>query len=353
MPNRFSQPYEHGFIRQGSVLVGAPEFHRATDKVHQAHSFVVLGHINPDADAIGSVSAVVAGLRQIGKDAMGMIGQPQPIDPMLESIPGASDIQVGEQLPDAEVIIVVDCGSSNRLGLVEQAVLARESDIILIDHHSSNFGCAGINLIDYQAESTTTVIRQWFYDLGISVDPLIAHALYAGLLTDTSGFRWGRPVMHELAQELVNTGLDIRTIGNQLFGGLSTSDLQLIGSILSSLRIVESDCHRIAVAVAPYSAVSQMNPHAVESVAEHVRGVSDADIGVVIKEYHPGFYGVSLRSDTVDVSVLARNLGGGGHLRSAGFTKERMSADAITAEIVAEASTFCPLLGKHQESPTL
>ena len=96
-----------------------------------------------------------------------------------------------------------------------------------------------------------------------------------------------------------------------------------------------------------------MNPHAVESVAEHVRGVSDADIGVVIKEYHPGFYGVSLRSDTVDVSILARNLGGGGHLRSAGFTKERMSADAITAEIVAEASTFCPLLGKHQESPTL
>lgn len=353
MSNRFSQPYGHGFIQQGAVLVGTPEFRRATERVLAAQTFVVVGHINPDADAIGSVSAVVAGLRQIGKEPIGMIGQPQPFDRSLESIPGADEIIVGENLPEAEVIIVVDCGSSNRLGSVEDAVLTRESDVILIDHHSSNCGCAGINLIDYQAESTTTVIRQWFYDLGVSIDQPIAHALYAGLLTDTAGFRWGRPAMHELAQELVNTNLDIRTIGNQLFGGLSTNDLRLIGSILSSLHIVESDCHRIAVAVAPYKIVSQMNPQAVESVAEHVRGVSDADIGVVIKEYHPCFYGVSLRSDTVDVSILARNLGGGGHLRSAGFTRDKVTSEEITAEIVAEASNFCPLLGKHQESPTL
>ncbi len=352
MANRFSQAHAHGFVH-GGLISGQPEYQRATERVKAAQSFVVIGHINPDADAIGSVSAVVAGLKQLGKTACGIIGQPQPFDRSLCEIPGAKDIHVGGVLPPAEVLIVVDCGSSNRLGLLEEEVLMRETDVILIDHHSSNHGCAGINLIDYQAESTTTVIRSWFHDLGVVIDQPLAHDLYAGLLTDTSGFRWGRPVMHELAQELVNTGLDIRTIGNQLFGGLSTKDLKLIGTILSSLHIVESDCHRIAVAVAPYETVCQMNPQAVESVAEHVRGVIDADIGVVIKEYHPGFHGISLRSDTVDVSVLARNLGGGGHLRSAGFTVDGLSATEITERITAEASSFCPLLGKHQESPIL
>lgn len=228
--------------------------------------------------------------------------------------------------------------------------MRRESDVILIDHHASNLGCQGINLIDYTAESSTTIIRQWFDHLGVALTQDIAHCLYVGLLTDTGGFRWGRPVMHALAQELVNTGLDIRTIGNQMFDGLSFSDLTMIGKVLSSLEIHRSDCHDIAFAFATHDVIAGHSLHAVESIADYVRGMKNIDISVVIKEYQPGFAGVSLRSDTIDVSELAHYLGGGGHLRAAGFTCSGTIAE-ITANIISAANKSCPVLYQNQEAP--
>lgn len=327
-----------------------PQWSAATARVQQHQRFVVVGHITPDADDIGSVCAVVAGLRQLGKEAVGAIGQTLMMDDALLTIPGADEVQLTEQLPPCDTIIVVDCGSPSRMGVLEQAVMQRETDVILIDHHASNTGYRGINLIDYTAESTTTIIRQWFHYLGVELTKDIAHGLYTGLLTDTGGFRWGRPAMHALAQELVNTGLDIRTIGNQMFDGLSISDLTMIGKVLSSLEVRQSDCHQIVFACATYDVIHGHSIHAVESIADYVRGMRDIDISVIIKEYEPGFAGVSLRSDFVDVSELARYLGGGGHLRSAGFTCMG-SIEEITNSIISAANQSCPVLRKNQETP--
>ncbi|MDF5819911.1 bifunctional oligoribonuclease/PAP phosphatase NrnA [Corynebacterium felinum] len=329
---------------------GEPDWEEATRRTLASRRFCVVGHRHPDADAIGSVCALLHILDQLGKDAVGIIGQSEPIDPALLTIPGADRIQLADSLPECDVIFVVDCGSSSRMGLVEDAVMAREQDVILIDHHASNSGCRGINLIDYEAESTTTVIWQWLDHLGVSIDQPMAHALYVGLLTDTHGFRWGRPSMHSMAKELVDTGLDIRTIGNQMFSGFSIADLKVMGTVLSQLSIVRSQCHDIAVAVVDYSMVSQASPSAVEALADYIKGVQDTDFAVVIKEYEPGLHGISLRSDTVDVSQLARNLGGGGHLRSAGF-KVVAPVDEIIAAIIEQASRSCVVLRKNQETP--
>jgi len=331
-------------------VTGEPQWDDATAWVHENHRFAVIGHITPDADDVGSMCAMIAGLHQLGKEAVGLIGQSLPLDDSLLTIPGAEDILVTDELPPCDAIIVVDCGSSARMGALEEAVMRRESNVILIDHHASNLGCQGINLIDYTAESSTTIIRQWFEHLGVEITQNIAHCLYVGLLTDTGGFRWGRPVMHALAQELVNTGLDIRTIGNQMFDGLSFSDLTMIGKVLSSLEIHRSDCHEIAFAFATHDVIAGHSLHAVESIADYVRGMKNIDISVVIKEYQPGFAGVSLRSDTIDVSELAHYLGGGGHLRAAGFTCSGTIAE-ITANIISAANKSCPVLHQNQEAP--
>ncbi|AKK06176.1 exopolyphosphatase-like enzyme [Corynebacterium mustelae] len=324
--------------------VDTVDWAEATAKVRGNSSFCVVGHHTPDADAIGSVTALVKALTSLGKTAVGVIGQTEPIDTTLMTIPGADQIQlVAGDLPECEVIIVVDCGSASRLGTVIDAVVARITDVILIDHHASNPGCGGINVIDYRAESTTTILWQWFCALGVEIDSDIAHGLYAGLLTDTQGFRWGRPVMHEMAKQLVDTGLDIRAIGNQLFGGFSVTDLKIIGTVLAQLSVVHSQCHTIAVAEISYEKAQQASVGAVESIAEMIKGINEADICVVIKEYEPGFHGVSLRSDTVDVSTLAQALGGGGHLRSAGFRLEA-HASHIVRLIVEQASQYCPTL---------
>lgn len=322
-------------------------FDRASAAVREATTCQVVGHINPDADAIGAVCAVVAGLRQCGVAAGGFIGQSHAVAEELLSIPGAEEITVAEQpLPPGEVTIIVDCGALSRTGYHEQEILRRIADnperVILIDHHASNPGIDGINLLDVGAESTTTVIYEWMSQLGVVVDRKIAHALYAGLLTDTGGFRWGRPRMHTMASELVSYGLDIRGISSTLFGGMATEDLRAIGGVMANLRLVSSDCHRLVVATVDHRLTQQIDHSSIEKIADFLRGVPDADIAVVLKEYTPGAFTVSFRSHTMDVSALAKPLGGGGHLRASGATLTG-TAEEVIQQIIETASGTCPV----------
>ena len=128
-------------MQDQSVVVtsvpGEPQWDAATAWVRENHRFAVIGHITPDADDVGSMCAMIAGLHQLGKEAVGLIGQSLPLDDSLLTIPGAENILVTDELPPCDAIIVVDCGSSARMGALEEAVMRRESDVILIDHHAS------------------------------------------------------------------------------------------------------------------------------------------------------------------------------------------------------------------------
>jgi hypothetical protein len=106
-------------------VTGEPQWDDATAWVHENHRFAVIGHITPDADDVGSMCAMIAGLHQLGKEAVGLIGQSLPLDDSLLTIPGAEDILVTDELPPCDAIIVVDCGSSARMGALEEAVMRR------------------------------------------------------------------------------------------------------------------------------------------------------------------------------------------------------------------------------------
>nr|WP_246846870.1 bifunctional oligoribonuclease/PAP phosphatase NrnA [Corynebacterium sp. sy039] len=297
-----------------------PALTAASQAIIHAHKIVVVGHVNPDADAIGSACALVRVLENMGKQAQAVIGQRHLLDTELMHIPGATEVALADRLPEHDLVIVVDCGASSRTGTLQPEILAHPERVILIDHHTSNLGFGGINLIDRDAESTTTVLYDWFRFLDIAIDRDIAYALYSGLATDTGGFRWGRAKMHMLAQELVDTGIDIRRISRELFDGGTIADLKMIGSVLQNLTSYDIEQTRIVIAVAAYDIIAGHAQAPVEKIADMVRGLSDTDIVVVLKEYAPGDWTVSLRSHTIDVSRIAKIFGGGGHLRSAGFS---------------------------------
>lgn len=314
-------------------------FIAATELVDKASTVNVIGHINPDADAIGSVCAVLNLLNQLGKTGRGFIGQDHPIDQGLRTIPGAENIQLARALPPADVNIVVDCGASSRTGYFEQALLADQSAVIVVDHHETNPGFGGVDMIDRQAAATTCVLREWFRHFDIELTKDLAHALYAGLATDTSGFRWGRPKMHATALELVNTGLDIPAISAQLFDDSSVSDLIMIGRVLRKLRTYELRGLTVVVAMAKHSRIEGHGHAAVERIAGMIRGADDGDIYVVFKEYTPGEFTVSLRADRHNVSQVAKALGGGGHLHASGYTTVG-DEESVTREILDTIAQF-------------
>lgn len=321
-------------------------FHDASDLVLQAKSICVVGHLRPDADAIGSVSATVAAVKQLGKSAFGAIGQIEPMPQNLYTIPGAEEILFTESLPEADLIIVVDCGSVERTGVFEQEILNRKDNVLVVDHHATNPGFGVVNLIDVEAESTTTILYDWFDSMSVQITPAIAHGLYAGLLTDTGCFRWGRPVMHDMAKELMDFGLDIKRISSELLDQTSMDDLRLVGQIISRIELLEAGPYTLAVLVADYETIKGRSRAVVEGLIEMVRSVDGADFGAVFKEYEPGVYTVSLRSSNLSVAALAVHFGGGGHVPAAGYTVRGSEIEALDTLIDATVT-----LGESLRSP--
>ncbi|BAU96316.1 exopolyphosphatase [Corynebacterium suranareeae] len=311
------------------------QFHAASDLVETAHTIGVIGHLRPDADAIGSVASTVAALKQLGKEVFGAIGQVDPMTENLLTIPGAAEIIFGETLPDADLYIVVDCGSIERTGAFESFIVDNSDKVLVVDHHATNPGFGTINLIDVDAESTTTILYDWFDAMSIQITPDIAHGLYAGLLTDTGCFRWGRPVMHDMAKELMEFGLDIRSISAELLDQTSVDDLRLVGQIVSKIELKEAGPYTLAVLIADFDTINGRSRAVVEGLIEMVRAVDGADFGAVFKEYERGVYTVSLRSSHLSVASLAVHLGGGGHIPAAGYTARGSEIEALDTLIEA------------------
>lgn len=295
---------------------------RGQDKV------AVIAHIKPDADAIGSACALARGLRQIGIDAKAYIGQPLPHPANMRTIPGVEEIHYGESLLDDTFLVTVDCASIDRTGSYQRVIEADPSRVLVIDHHATNPGFGGANLIE-EAESTTTLIRQLFRHLGVELDYELAYALYAGLVTDTGSFRWGTPAMHELAAELMGFGLDTRQIALDLMDTMSAVDLQLMGAVLAETQVLPVKGWTLAIITIPTPVLSRMSQTTVEAAIDYARSLEGTDIGVVFKEQAPGYWAVSLRSTALNVSLVAKDLGGGGHNQAAGYSAYGRREDVV------------------------
>lgn len=311
-------------------------FSTASALVAQASTIAVIGHVRPDADAIGSVSVLVQAFEAVSKHASGWIGQAEPFAHNLLSIPRAADIQCATKLPEVDLHVVVDCGSTERTGEFQEYLETSGVPIVMVDHHASNPGFGQVDLLDHSAESTTTILREWLRDLGVSLTTDIAHSLYAGLVTDTGNFRWGRPNMHTLASELVGCGLDTRAIAGQLIDDISLSGLKMVGTVLSGIELRQAGTLNVAILTAPYDLIANQPISEVEGLVDYVRGVDAADLSAVFKEYQPGWFAVSLRTTkNLDVSAIAAKLGGGGHVRAAGYTTEGTVAQVHEALLCA------------------
>lgn len=307
--------------KQAPVYIpeAAAQFEAAASRVRAAEKISVVAHIKPDADAIGSACALAFGLEKLGKDVQVYIGQPLPHSANMRTIPGVDRIHYAAPLPDDGLVVTVDCASADRTGSLMPAILEDPSRVIVIDHHNTNPGFGGMNLI-VESESTTVMVRELLGCLGVELDPDIAYGLYAGLVTDTGSFRWGTPRMHLFAAELMEYGLDTRQIALDLMDTMGPVDLQLMGEVLAKTHIVPTKGLSVAVLTIPVGIHSRMSQTAVESIIDYSRSLEGTDVGVVLKEQAPKYWAMSLRSVVVDVSAVAQQLGGGGHWAAAGYS---------------------------------
>ncbi|GAB3847709.1 hypothetical protein GCM10029963_29620 [Micromonospora andamanensis] len=171
---------------------------------------LLICHVNPDGDALGSMLGFALGLRRLGVRRMqatfpGPLEVPEP----LSGLPGL-ELLVPESAVETEpdLVICFDAASESRLGDLADR-LAGKGTALVLDHHASNSGFGDVNLVDPDAAATSVVAEELLARLGVPLDAGIAECLYVALSTDTGSFRFDAttPAVHEMAARLLATGI--------------------------------------------------------------------------------------------------------------------------------------------------
>jgi phosphoesterase RecJ-like protein len=225
------------------------------------------------------------------------------------------------------VLFAVDCAKEDRIG--DEAARARAPLVLNVDHHHDNTRFGDLNLIVAEASSTGEVLRDVFAELGLELTAELAAPLYIALVTDTGRFQYANttPKALRLAAELVEAGADIHAVFQEVYESVEFAKLKLLARALARAEVLEGG--RIVVSHllrADFSEVGASEPYS-EGIIDYLRAVEGAELAVLIREQlsrgaqaHKG----SLRSslDELDVSVIARRFGGGGHRQAAGFSSD-------------------------------
>ena len=297
-----------------------------------AHRIAVIAHVNPDADAIGSGLAVVHIAHLMRKEAWLSFARPNRTPETLQILPGAESIVRPNQLPDdLDFVVVVDCGSADRMGELHH-LAEKVPYTLILDHHRSNDGFGTHSVIIPRADATAQLVLDVLDELGVGLTTDVAQCLFAGLLTDTGGFHWGSPRAHSDAARLVQIGIDSDTLTRQLLDTRPFSYLELLATVLQTATLIE-DAGRergLVYATVPYDVYRHARPEDVQALIDVVRTTAEAEVALVVREMTPGTWTGSLRSRSlINVAGIARRLGGGGHRRAAGFTVQSTLAEVL------------------------
>ncbi len=282
--------------------------------------FVVISHVRPDGDALGSEIAMAHSLRQIGKEAKAWNE-----DGMLEKyrfLAGAEILSVPPGEPeDFDVAIALDTATQNRLGTSAQAV--RSARLwINIDHHPSNPRYGDLVYIDPTAPATGQILFELLTAEQFPIDRVIAENLYAAISTDTGSFQYPNTTARtlDIGAELVRRGVNIGRLSQQLYESYPRRRLELLRALLETMRF-DAD-GRIASFSLSLKTAAKLGvlPEDNEGLIDHLRAVQGVVVAIFFEELNDGKVRVSMRSksDAADVCAICQKFKGGGHKLAAG-----------------------------------
>jgi phosphoesterase RecJ-like protein len=283
-------------------------------KLKEAQTVVLTAHIHPDGDSLGSMLALYHYLVAIGKNVQILVDDDIPS--LFRYLPGIESVQ---KLPasgwtSADCLVVLDASDLERIGNVPARVKA---PIINIDHHISNTRFADYWVIDSKAAATGEIIYQLLTLSGAQIDTAIAICLYTAIATDCGFFQYANTSAQtmRIAAELIECGVQPHLIAETL----ETKPFENIALLTKALATLERYADgRIASITLTADMLRQSDN--TEGLINYPRCIEGVEVAVLFKVLEEGYCRVSLRSKTIDVSQVALQFGGGGHVRAAGCT---------------------------------
>ena len=293
---------------------------------------LMLGHVHPDADVLGTLLALGEALGARGWDVVA--AGPHPAPAVLSFLPGVDRYRRVDRLEGAfDVTVLTDCPNPVRTeGLIDEAKRASGA-VLNIDHHPDNRRYGTTNWVEPSAAATGEMVYDLLRALGASITPTIATNLFTAIHTDTGSFRYSNvtPRTFQIAAELVAAGADPAFVSNALYERRDAAALGRLGEVLRRVQV--SDDGRIAWIPLPAGVVPEAFVEA-EDLVNYPRSIDSVRVACLLRE-RDGQVKVSLRSKgDVDVSRICGAFGGGGHPNAAGCSIPGTLGD-VTERVLA------------------
>lgn len=299
------------------------------DKIFSEDNIVVISHVNPDGDAIGSGLALTLGLKKMGKNVRFILQDKYP-----DSVKFLNEINIVEQYDENneykfDLSICVDGATDDRLGKAKE--LLKDRFIINIDHHISNTLYGKLNYVE-EISSTSELIYKFLKFCEIDIDINMAEALYTGLVNDTGNFSHDNVTekTFEMAAELKRIGASNSKVVREFFNTKSLPAIKLLGIAMYEMEYNENK--KLAYYFMSKETLDKYNGRKedTEGIVEKLISFKEAEVSLFLREDKIGVIKGSMRSKhDIDVNEIASIFGGGGHRKAAGFTSELPAEEII------------------------
>ena len=298
-----------------------------------AKKLVIVSHVSPDGDTLGSSLALMHALRMLGKEVI--MNVDDDISTVYSFLPGIAEYRrfaPGESV-NADLLVIIDASSADRAGNAMEVV--KSPAVLSIDHHKTNTRFADYLYLDSDAAATAEIIYSLLLEMGIKLTRDIATCIYEGIYTDTGSFKYSNTTSNTLktAADLLNYGVNPSLISDNM-ELKSRSQVEMLRKVLETLTFLKDG--KIAYIEIPL----ELYDHNVETDAfiSYPRYVEGVEIALLFKQVEANLTRVSFRSKEIDVAKVALSFGGGGHKKASGCSiyAPLKEAEKVILEAVGE-----------------
>ena len=316
---------------------------RIVDIINGGKKFIITTHLFSEGDAIGSELALKRFLCGLNKDTI--IVNNEALPSVYRCFDPDKDVKflkskgVNINLDDFDAIFIVDVADWSQLGDFADMIKASRITKICIDHHPTNSGFTDINVIDKDASSAGELIFDLITYMHGEITLEVATPLYLSIATDTGWFKFSNtsPKALKVCSDLIKAGVKSEIIYEKLYQNKHLSYLKLLNLTLGALR---SECEghlvwtKMTKEMVKSSGVEFVDT---DVIIDLIRAVNEVEVVIIFRELGEKKTKMSFRSKyTVDVSKLASDFGGGGHVRAAGASLNK-PIDTVIGDVISAA----------------
>ena len=302
--------------------------------IKNSKNILLISHINPDGDTLGSVCGLYSLIKDNLKKKCDMVAVSDvPVTynflPYIEDVKHISEFDLSREY---DLVITIDVAAIDRCADAEK-LFKKAKNTINIDHHETNVGYAGVNIIESQAAATGEIILEIAEKLDWKISLETAVNLYVAIVTDTGCFKFSNTTQRtmESAGKLLALGVNPSEIYQKCYES-SSKDMVLFQSYcVNKSEFLNDD--KIAYTIVYKKDLEKFNNQGedfTDGLTEKLRAIRTTEVAFVVKELNSTTSKVSMRSKEKDIAQVCSVFGGGGHKLAAGAVIKATPKKAVS-----------------------